>query len=51
MLINIGLLLTIESSNDKDHVVEQNRGEVAPGAEHFCDLLPFTAPMGTEPFS
>lgn len=38
--INIQVCLTIESTNDEYHVVQNDRGEIAAGAEHLWNRVP-----------
>lgn len=38
--INIQVCITIESTNDEYHVVQNDRGEIAAGAEHLWNRVP-----------
>lgn len=38
--INIQVCVTIESTNDEYHVVQNDRGEIAAGAEHLWNRVP-----------
>lgn len=36
----LGIIYTIETTNDENHVIQNDGGEIAAGAEHFWDRVP-----------